>query len=368
MNMRIPRSDTQRKAPERSWKEIAVGACLDKVARRRFGLRLSISFRASPMHGRFFPWLALLLAVALRGEVSRAAEPESTPFRIGFSRQLFTEVNINDAKASVKAWAQTVARERDIPVEAEPAVLDGTVPMQQALAERKLDALALTSAEFRSLSREVKFDPIFLALQNRRTNVEYLLLVPSASDIRTLGDLRGRSLACYENARTSLALLWLDTQLAQQGCPGTTQWVSRITRLNKVSAAVLPVFFRQMDACLVDRGSFETMCELNPQVGKRLEVRAASAPLVPMLFCLRGDYSPQLKPRIVSALRDLHTTAAGQQVLTVFQMERLMISPLSCLDSALELLASQDRLLGETNRTQISPARQTPGAAKGGTP
>jgi ABC-type phosphate/phosphonate transport system substrate-binding protein len=317
-----------------------------------------------PAVRRISPWAALLLCAATILGRSQAAEPDSTPFRIGFSRRLFTEVNINDAKASVKAWAQTVARERDIPTDPDPAVLDGVAAMEESLRGGKLDALALTLDEYGRLLPNTRFDPVFVSLQNGRTNVEYLVLAHQDSGIQALGDLRGRSLACYQNPRTSLALPWLDTHLVRQGLSSTTGWVGRVTHSRKVSGAVLPVFFRQMDACLVDRGSFETMSELNPQVGKRLKAIAASPPLVPMLFCLRSDYSPRLKARIVPALQDLHKTTAGQQVLTAFQMERLLSSPLSSLDSALELLAMHQRLCGGTNSAQVAAAKAPSDEAK----
>ncbi|MCK7505548.1 MAG: phosphate/phosphite/phosphonate ABC transporter substrate-binding protein [Desulfobacterales bacterium] len=37
--------------------------------------------------------------------------------------------------------------------------------------------------------------------------------------------------------------------------------------------------FRQADACVVGRNSYETMVELNPQVGRELKVVASSHPL-----------------------------------------------------------------------------------------
>jgi ABC-type phosphate/phosphonate transport system substrate-binding protein len=119
---------------------------------------------------------------------------------------------------------------------------------------------------------------------------------------------------------------------------------------------VLPVFFRQADACVVTRRGFKTMSELNPQVSQRLKVLAASPGLVPTGFGFRPDYTDPLKNTIVAELARIKDSPAGAQVLTLFQSGSLEAHPLSCLDSAFELLATHQRLGGTTNDVLASNA------------
>ena len=58
------------------------------------------------------------------------------------------------------------------------------------------------------------------------------------------------------------------------------------------------------DACVVARTGFETMCEINPQIGKQLKVIASSPEVVPAVFCFRADYSPPFKEDLLAGLRD----------------------------------------------------------------
>jgi phosphonate transport system substrate-binding protein len=113
---------------------------------------------------------------------------------------------------------------------------------------------------------------------------------------------------------------------------------------------VLPVFFRQTDACLVDRQGFDTMCELNPQLGKQLRTLASSPRLITMVFCFRSAYSPPVKNEIVRAMEELYTTPAGQQILTVFQIDKMQIASDSDLDSARELLDAYEQLAAVSRR------------------
>lgn len=267
-----------------------------------------------------------------------------TPFHFGFSSAFLANVSPNDAKAAVKVWAQTLVREQNIPADPEADVVTSAETIAARLRARSLDGVAMTTSEYRRLDQPAQLFDFFVAVQSGRTNVEYLVLVHRESAITNLSGLRGKQLLCHENPRSSLAVPWLDSLLQQQGLPPSPEFFTRTTRQRKVTAAILPVFFRQSDACLVDRLGFDTMCELNPQVGKQLRPLAVSPLLVPMLLCLRADYSPTIKPRILEALSRLHTSPAGQQLLTIFQFDRVQRADPDCLRSGLELLEHHETI------------------------
>ena len=341
-------------------------------------VRLKYSWMPLAPVGRSRGWLGAgvslavalipLVLAALGSSQGAASAAEVTAFQFGFSSNMLASVNHSDARAAIKVWAQVVARERDISADPDPRILSGVKEISDGLKAQALDAIALTTVEFRELSRESRFSNLFLAVQGGRTNVEHLLLVHRDGPIQDLAGLQGRKLSCYENPRTSLALIWLDTVLRQQALPLATTFFGQVARTPKLSAAVLPVFFRQSDACLVDRLGFDTMCELNPQVGKQLKVVAVSPAFVPMLFCMRPDYTPAIKGRIIDALAQLHTSPAGQQVFTVLQFEKIQTAGISCLDSALEVLAQHDQLTASTGLTNVQRSGGIPQLFGGANP
>jgi phosphonate transport system substrate-binding protein len=104
---------------------------------------------------------------------------------------------------------------------------------------------------------------------------------------------------------------------------------------------------------VVTRRGFQTLAELNPQVGKELRVLAASPDLIATVFCFRAEFKSSEMDRIVDALRNFHLTAAGRQVLTVFQSDRLQEIPATALASARRLYDSD----------RATPARQSRKAA-----
>jgi len=274
-------------------------------------------------------------------------------------------VNENDAKAAVKAWGQTIARERNIPTDPEARIFQSTAEMLQALQSKAVDAVGISTLEYVALSPEVRFAPLFVTYNAGRCREQYLLLVHRDSQLDRVADLRGKSLIFHANSRASLAQPWLDTLLLQDGGKPATEWLGKITRTPKLAQVVLPVFFHQTDACVATRTEFETICELNPQIGQQLKVLARSPEMVSSLFCFRADYAPSFKEPLFDGLRNLHKTPAGLQVLTIFQSEKVEDQPASCMASALELLAQQTHLAGLGHAANAPPSGEPAPPAKG---
>jgi ABC-type phosphate/phosphonate transport system substrate-binding protein len=264
------------------------------------------------------------VGIVLAATFVAANGQSANPFRLGFSRSLFTDVNDTDAKAAIKAWAQTVATERDINMDPSAHLFDRLPDMVSAMKQGKVDAMSVVLQEYAALAREVELGPWFVTKTSGALHEEYVLLAHRDSGISGLEALRGKRLSLHYAARTCLASDWLDFLLSENGyAPSTDGFFGETRRVPKVSTAVLPVFFRKSDACLVAKSSFETLCELNPQLGRKLHALCTSPRLVPAVMCFRKGFESREKDRLLTALRELHTTPAGEQVLTIFMAQSL---------------------------------------------
>ncbi|MBL9204468.1 MAG: PhnD/SsuA/transferrin family substrate-binding protein [Opitutaceae bacterium] len=233
-------------------------------------------------------------------------------------------MNENDARASVKVWGETVAKERRISAYPETMLFRNQTELLEALAQERVDAVGVTILEFDLVRKKVPLSPVFAAGLEQRVTEQYVLLAPSEGKVRGVRDLAGASLVVQRGPpRLSLAELWLGSLLVEEHLPPLVRCAGTLMIERKVSKAVLPVFFGNADACLVTRGGFNTLCELNPQVGNRLAVVASSGEWIPAVFALRANYQAPFRKELVQGLRELHHTTAGRQVLTVFQSDRL---------------------------------------------
>ncbi len=287
-------------------------------------------------------WLSVLFTAALAAAHDSDNWHEPASVHIALSGGTFVEVNPNDAQAAVKAWGQTILKQRGIVTEVETMVFQKTEALVEALKNRQADAAAMLAEEF--IRMEAKPDAVFLSSRNNSFTERYVLLVHRHSGIDAVDKLLGHQLVLHHNPKTSLASAWLDTLLASHALGFPEEVFESMTRIENASKAVLRVFFRQVDACIVTANVFDIVSELNPQVRKDLRVIARSPEVIPTLFFFRPDYTAEVKGKLEDALVALHETPAGQQVLMIFQGERMEKHPIACLESSQQLLEKADRL------------------------
>lgn len=286
----------------------------------------------------------LSLFVALLGLLAHGVNGRcEDTLHIGFSMTTLGEVNENDAIAAVRVWAQAIAKERDIQADPQPQIFRGTEEIAAALANKRVDCINLSTSEYVALKGLVAQDSVVVGVKSNTFTEEYVLLVHQASGIEKVKDLRGRTLGVLHSSRTSLAAAWLEHLLRGEGVGAADTFFPKIQQGTKIGKVVLPVFFRQMDACLITRSGLEIMIELNPQIGQQIKVLTSSPPVVPVLFCFRADYSSPLQAKLKSEISRWHLSPSGRQILTLFQVDRLEEQSAGCLNSALELLKTPSR-------------------------
>lgn len=312
--------------------------------RRLSGSKRSILNREWGVSSLILSLLAFICSVA--GTSSQGAAQNIESFRFGLSTVLFSEVNENDAKAAIKVWGLTVAKERGIQTEPEAMIFRDVRSISQALQDKQVDALGMTVNEYDILRRSANFSPVLFGTSNGSLFEEYVLLVHRDNKAASLGELRGQKVIFHQNARACMAPAWLDILLIQKGLRPAAEFFGQVSQASKLANVVLPVFFRQKDACVVTRRGFETMAELNPQVKKQLKLIISSPQVIPVIFCFRADYSPSFRDRLIASLLDLHSSPAGQQVLMIFRGEMIQEHPVSILQPTLDFLEEHRRLAG----------------------
>lgn len=304
-----------------------------------------------------------LAALALVALASRAADPGDDVLRIGFSSAIFGDVNENDASAAVRVWAQALAKERGIPADPQPKILRGIAEITTALTNHLVDAVNMTAVEYWQARRQIVLQNFLVAVKGDSITEEYVVLVHRSSGIERLADLRGRKLNVLDGSRACLAPIWFDSILLEAGLDPAKDFCGQVTPVSKLTKAVLPVFFRQADACLVTRSGFDTMIELNPQTGQQLKVLATSPAVVPIAFCFRGDYNSPVRQKLLDQVSHWHTTPSGRQVLNIFQSDQIREEPAAVLESAMALLEKHQQLLSKTNEPPVNSAEPQPGGS-----
>jgi hypothetical protein len=291
-----------------------------------------------------------LVCVGLLGAPADAQPAGTSVVHVGFTSRSLASANRADVTAAMKAWLQIVARERKLALVVEPEIFDSVGDMGDALHHERLEVFSATTEEFVVLEKSTPVAKIFASIVGGKIQEQYVLLVRRDRTIRDLRDLRGETLILLEGPRTSLAPLWLDTELLRGKLPVRARFFAKITIVKKPNLAILPVFFRQAGAALVSRTNFEIAGELNPQLTKDVRVLVASPEVIPALGGFRAN--------AVSGAVDLYRREAlrigespgGKLVLNLFQTDGVAEIKESDLVGTRALLAEYARLSTEGAR------------------
>lgn len=266
---------------------------------------------------------ALIAACALY----RGAEAvQSNPFHvnIGFSSRAFVNVPPEDVKIAVRILAGKVAR--NTIGSADSKIYDSPADIEQDFRAKKLDTIALTPDEFIKLENRVLLDPIMVTATSKGHEVELLLMVRKDSGIRSFGDLRNRRLAIAEKESqyANMYSIWLETLIMRKGLSGDARFFSAVTETKKPSQALMQVFFRKADACIITGQLLDLSVELNPQIGRELTVIERLPKLAGGIIAMRRDLPEVYKQRIRQALLTLHEDQEGRQLFLLFQLKKLV--------------------------------------------
>jgi ABC-type phosphate/phosphonate transport system substrate-binding protein len=291
------------------------------------------------------------------GPASAGQEPaqELSTLSIGYSKNVFFDVDLNDALVATKLWAEHIVRRTHPGAQVIAAIYPDHAALQRALEQQAVDIVALLTMEYLELKDLVPLEPVMVTEVREGVYERFLLLVRADRKEQNIPSLQ-KGKIIIEGVRGELPLLWLDTVLLAQGSPGARRFFSTLTVSNKAADTVLPVFFNQADCCVVSCSAFETVTELNPQIGRELNAVVTSPGLVVGIICYRKDFPEQHKAELKKTMAEMHIDPRGSQLVTLFRVKRLTPFSPGFLNSV-EALQSEHDALRSGERVRQSPLK-----------
>jgi ABC-type phosphate/phosphonate transport system substrate-binding protein len=258
----------------------------------------------------------------------QAEQGDKLRFRIGYSVKSLPEIDVKDADAALEIWVKEIAK--DIGASAESRIYTDTKALFKDFQNGKLDMGVTLTSDYLNAERELNAELAVSSFRGGKKTMKHLLLVHSDSTYYKIGDLKNKKISMLR--RDESGGIYLKLVLLGKKLPVAEKFFMSIEEKNKSSQVILSVFFKQSDACIATDTSFNTMIALNPQIGNKLRVIASSPELIETVSFFRRDYNEKHKQRVLKLTEELKDYPRGQQVLLLFQVEKLVKTKESDLD------------------------------------
>lgn len=298
----------------------------------------------SGLRHRYYLVLATVVFVLLFcGQPAPAPASEQLPktLHVAFSSRVFPDIDQGDAQVAMELWARELARKAGIH-QAKVTIFTDPKQIEESVRSGEMHVITLPALEYLANRPQLPLVPAYVSANKTGPAMDLLLIVHRSSGIRTVADLRGKRLITPPLTAHEPAKLWLSALMGTRSGPGV-RYFDKVTDKTKPSQAVMAVFFRQFDAAVVRRGSFETCKAVNPQLGRELAIIAESKSLVGEITCLPATIGTRMKLAIDAAAASLHETAVGKQMATLFQIDRVIPFKPTYLTGLEELLRHREQ-------------------------
>jgi ABC-type phosphate/phosphonate transport system substrate-binding protein len=283
----------------------------------------------------------LLCCAALIPVASGAAETgQKSELVLAYMTRNVPDVDPKDAAAAFGTYASELSAGLKLKVVAH--VYDNVDSVIDDLQKGKVDLASLSPVDYLRIKNPVGLDPGVVSVRGGKKTVKYLILTHVNKGYGKVSDLRGKKISVLKD--DDVGLLFLNATLLKQKLGEAKDFFGQIDEKSKASQIVLPVFFGQADACVINDVSFKTMVEMNPQLGKDLKTLTSSPDLLAGMGVFRKGMSVDLKEKIISVAKGLKTQPRGRQVLLLFKMEDLDSITESDLTTIKELVGEYDRM------------------------
>jgi phosphonate transport system substrate-binding protein len=235
---------------------------------------------------------------------------------------LLPEMNVFKQKQRFEPLAAYLSERMG--VEVKLTILSRYGNIIERIKEEKIDGAFLGSFTGALAISQLNVVPLVRPINMDGTSTYYgHILVKKDSNIKTVADMKGRSLALVERATTAgyvFPLAWLK----RHGVDDINTYFSDHFFIGSHDGAIDAVLKNKADVGAAKNTIYERMRESHPQIDKELVI-LTSSPRVPSNgLCVRANLDQQYKEQLKDLLLDLHQDPKGIEVLKKLGAKRFV--------------------------------------------
>jgi phosphonate transport system substrate-binding protein len=256
-------------------------------------------------------------------------------------KNLFNQVDLNDAKAAIIVWLDELVKTYHFSAgySLKVKIYDDFKELNKEMTQDSLAIVAMNTTDYLKNYEKTGLDPVLVPSAEGDIFAQYYMLVRKDDSYKNINDLKGTSIGILSGTNQAASTCWLDVTLAKNNIPDKTKFFKKIISENKESQLILNLFFGQLDACIVSKGGFSVMKELNPQVGEKLISIEISPKYLWGVVCFTKTFvNPGDRDLFYTHALKIQELISGKQVLSLIKVDKLQTFKYDYLNSFKDLL------------------------------
>jgi ABC-type phosphate/phosphonate transport system substrate-binding protein len=272
--------------------------------------------------------------------------------RSGFLARVIADVDPRDAQATLEIMTREVSRNLGLITSPKVVLYQDTRSMFAAVRIGELEMVSMPSIDYLRLRETASLVPAFVALHKEGVGLRFVLITHRDSGIRSISQLRGKTLLTLSTYKHEPAHVWLNVLLMKEGKGSPATFFRQVKEVDKVSQGIMGVFFRKADGALVTQAGLDAARLLNPQLDRQLVIIAESPELSDGVTCFPASIPEKTRQILSKAVMQMSTSISGRQLFTIFQSSGVVPFKGAYLEGLEDLLREESILRNRLARTR----------------
>jgi ABC-type phosphate/phosphonate transport system substrate-binding protein len=269
---------------------------------------------------------------------------KSRVMHAGLLEETFWGTNKQDAKLALEVLFRSLSKKANETYSVEVIVYRDLPSMVPDIRKGEIDLASLFCYDYIRIQDAGLMEPILVGVKNGTAYEKYCLVVRRDGAINNVRQLKNKSMTISLLGAGDNPCIWLDTLLMKKERKMSKEYFGAMKKVNNVKKALLPVYFGQADACVITSRSFATESEMNPDIGRKLMSIEESPELLSTIICIRSNFDPSLKDKLIKNAITVHENPDGKQVLSILRLDSIAQYEPDLIKSFLKLLKEYSTL------------------------
>lgn len=269
----------------------------------------------------------ILLIVVVSGNI--IAQDNQIKINLVISNDIIGDVNKADAKSAMEFWFSGMMNEvskkgeTSQNVTISPNIVASLDEIKERINNKSADIIGLFTIDYIKFISELPITPIFIIQKNLKPGVKYILVVNKNSKIKSLSDLNSKKILTSFNRENEITEKWLYVEMKKEKIIDPYRIIDNFIKTKKPTKRLFQVFLGNADGCIISESQYESMCELNPQLKRQLEILQESPNFLTEIYFMNNNSQKEVLADIKSNTQELNATMNGSQVLKLFQAYKI---------------------------------------------